>query len=432
MKRILLYFMVSFFFYSNLIAQQTGWSEDTIIPTPPHLNCVSSFVCIYRPYRAGWIGGNNGTILYTSNSGVNWIYRTNSIVGNNNITSIAAVNDTIALCAFNSSNTTYILRTSNRGLNWQIVFQQQNGFIRSIRWDLNYNYQCYFITGYAIGDPVGGRWTILKTTDGGISFDSSGLYMAQSGNEIGFNNSLDVWYPYAMFGTNNGRVYRTTNHGMNWSSSGIPFQNISSLCDRGSDPTNYAGGVQTGKSTNFGLNWQLVTLPGSGSCVFNNEDGFYARGSEIYISGSPNFILNYTSPNGGNYTDISIFSSVFESGITAGWAVKDNGTVSKYYNFFSNVKKLGTEIPENFYLFQNYPNPFNPTTKIKFQIPKLSDVQLKIYDPLGREVAMLVNEKLAPGVYEVKWDGTNYPSGIYFYKLTTQNFSETKKLVLLK
>jgi hypothetical protein len=94
-------------------------------------------------------------------------------------------------------------------------------------------------------------------------------------------------------------------------------------------------------------------------------------------------------------------------------------------------------------LFQNYPNPFNPVTKIKYQIPLSRGVsagrgvftKLIIYDILGREIATLVNEQLKPGTYEVEWSatggGSNYPSGVYFYKLITNDFSETKKMVLI-
>ncbi len=109
--------------------------------------------------------------------------------------------------------------------------------------------------------------------------------------------------------------------------------------------------------------------------------------------------------------------------------------------FVIGIIPISTQIPEKFSLSQNYPNPFNPTTKIKFSIPLLllggvsrSDgvVSLKIYNALGQEVATLVNEKLNPGTYEVSWDASNYPSGVYFYKLETGNYSETKKMVLLK
>jgi hypothetical protein len=124
-----------------------------------------------------------------------------------------------------------------------------------------------------------------------------------------------------------------------------------------------------------------------------------------------------------------------------------NGFVYGDTSFIVGVKQISTEVPEEFSLSQNYPNPFNPTTKIKFSIPlsrgvprftsgRGVSVKLTIYDLLGREVATLVNEQLKPGTYEVEWDGTNYPSGVYFYKLTAGDalapLSSTKKMVLLK
>jgi len=98
-----------------------------------------------------------------------------------------------------------------------------------------------------------------------------------------------------------------------------------------------------------------------------------------------------------------------------------------------------SEIPAEFSLHQNYPNPFNPSTKIKFDTPPQPSpkgreqwVRLVIYDILGREITTLVNERLKPGTYEVEWDGSNSTSGVYFYKLVTSDYIETKKMVLVK
>ena len=101
------------------------------------------------------------------------------------------------------------------------------------------------------------------------------------------------------------------------------------------------------------------------------------------------------------------------------------------------VQNISSEIPRNYSLSQNYPNPFNPVTKIKFDVPNVvngSDrsLRLVIYDALGREAVTLVNEQLQPGTYEAEWDASNYPSGVYFYRLETNTFSETKKMVLIK
>ena len=120
----------------------------------------------------------------------------------------------------------------------------------------------------------------------------------------------------------------------------------------------------------------------------------------------------------------------------------------------TNVQKKSNKIPESFMLYQNYPNPFNPSTKIKFDIrppltPLLSKegtglldgqawVFLKIYDLFGQEIAALINQKLQPGSYEVQWNATNFPSGVYFYQLKIINnkseidWKETKRMVLVK
>ncbi|MBL7127879.1 MAG: T9SS type A sorting domain-containing protein [Ignavibacteria bacterium] len=91
-----------------------------------------------------------------------------------------------------------------------------------------------------------------------------------------------------------------------------------------------------------------------------------------------------------------------------------------------------SKIPTKYALMQNYPNPFNPTTKIRFDLPKSTQAKLIIYDILGREVTTLVNEKLNAGSYEVEWNGSSYPSGVYFYRLITKDFSQTKKMLMIK
>jgi hypothetical protein len=96
------------------------------------------------------------------------------------------------------------------------------------------------------------------------------------------------------------------------------------------------------------------------------------------------------------------------------------------------LAELGTNVPENFFLGQNYPNPFNPSTHFQFTIADARFVSLKIYNVLGKEVAALVNENLSPGNYNVQWNADGFPSGIYFYRLSAGNFTETKKMLLLK
>jgi len=97
-----------------------------------------------------------------------------------------------------------------------------------------------------------------------------------------------------------------------------------------------------------------------------------------------------------------------------------------------SVENVSLEKPDEYFLNQNYPNPFNPTTTIRYQIPEISFVTIKVYDVLGNEIATLVNEEKPAGNYEVEFIGKGLPSGIYFYRLQTGSFVETKKMVLLK
>ncbi|MCH7773867.1 MAG: T9SS type A sorting domain-containing protein [Bacteroidetes bacterium] len=143
--------------------------------------------------------------------------------------------------------------------------------------------------------------------------------------------------------------------------------------------------------------------------------------------------------NTANFTDgfYRIFVEVFDE---AGNSATDSMDV-KFVN--GNVVSVDDDnsFPNEFSLSQNYPNPFNPSTKIKFTIAKSplpgedgrgGLVTLKVYDVLGNEVATLVNEEKPVGSYEVEFDATTLPSGIYFYKLQAGSFVETKKMVLMK
>ena len=99
---------------------------------------------------------------------------------------------------------------------------------------------------------------------------------------------------------------------------------------------------------------------------------------------------------------------------------------------YSNIVEAEVGTPAKYSLAQNYPNPFNPSTKISWQSPVASHQTLRIYDVLGNEIAVLVNEERPAGNYEIEFDASMYSSGIYFYKLQAGSFVETKKMLLLK
>jgi hypothetical protein len=98
----------------------------------------------------------------------------------------------------------------------------------------------------------------------------------------------------------------------------------------------------------------------------------------------------------------------------------------------SGVTPITSKIPNEYKLEQNYPNPFKPVTKINFALPKAGNVSLKVYDMLGREVAVLVNENRIAGSHTVDFDGSAFTSGAYFYRLESNGFTDTKKMILIK
>ncbi len=157
---------------------------------------------------------------------------------------------------------------------------------------------------------------------------------------------------------------------------------------------------------------------------FSYQDQFGGGGSSAteYFKHNIGLIYYYSSFSTATFQSVSIYS--LRGCIVNGVPIGDTSTV--LINSISNL------IPENFLLSQNYPNPFNPITVIKFEIPSSSNVKLSVFNSLGKEIEILVNEKLQSGSYEITFDGSNYPSGIYFYKLEGDGFIETKRMVLVK
>ncbi len=138
---------------------------------------------------------------------------------------------------------------------------------------------------------------------------------------------------------------------------------------------------------------------------------------------------NYTLPSSSNGTTVEFY---FTYQTNSGGSVQE--PASGTYKFSYDGDKDDNEIPSQFYLSQNYPNPFNPGTTIRYQLYSAGYIMLKIYDLLGREVATLVNEFQLPGSYNSQFSIRNYqlPSGVYFYRLQAGEFSETKKMILIK
>lgn len=183
-----------------------------------------------------------------------------------------------------------------------------------------------------------------------------------------------------------------------------------------------------------------ITFDGSGNVYVTgystgSSSGYDYATIKYDPSGSQQWEQRYNGP--ANSSDIAELIAVDSSGnVYVAGSSTGSGTNFDYatikYSQTIGIQNTGSEIPELFSLSQNYPNPFNPSSKFRIQIAELSDVKIIVFDVTGKELEILVNEQLTPGTYEVDFDGSKYSSGVYFYKLIAGNFTETKKMMLIK
>lgn len=187
---------------------------------------------------------------------------------------------------------------------------------------------------------------------------------------------------------------------------------------------------------NFKTQYKVIASlnPAGIPVTVNNGNIFHDSGSAVNISlsatsvqfnGKTYWFQRWQGAGAGSYT-----------GTNASFTLNNlSGPVNQiaYFDTINvGISNISTEIPDVYKLYQNYPNPFNPATNIKFDIPQQGLVVLKIYDMLGKEIAVLNNQILQAGKYEANWNAAGMPSGIYFYKLETPSYNEIKRMVLVK
>jgi hypothetical protein len=350
-----------------------------------------------------------------------------------------------------------LYKTSNFGFSWtQTSFNPQIGVgcINSIGNRL-------FISGGDSGvyftTNNGNNW--IKTSFNGgsvraLSVNGNTLYAGtnQSGIFISTNNG-DNWvqttinYPFFITGfafqgniiymSANQQIYSSSNNGYNWSllHSFDVFVNAIAILGN----TLFAGTSFYGiyKSTDNGLNWIHTSVYNSHVVNFLIYDCKIFSSGDFDLNGWSSVFLSYDTGNVwygkgqglGNNTVYSLAIDEYYIYAAAGW----NPSVYRRDLWeITDINKLTKINSDKFSLSQNYPNPFNPSTNIKYQLANTKYVTLKIFDILGKEIATLVNEKQSPGTYEVSWEGSAYPSGVYFYKLISGDFTETKKMLMIK
>ncbi len=416
MKKISLTLIYLILLYQASTFSQSGWIKQYLGNSAFH---TLHFFNDYTGYAASYDG-----ILYkTTNGGINW---TSSTIG------ITIYNGYF----FNDSN--YVL-VGHNSLYWGIVAIFQN----NIRTDYTFYPQqldyLYFSTtdwlnvntGFVGGvdfDMSSQSGYVIKTTNRGVNWinvtPSASLFV----NDIKFINSNTGYLldPYAR---------RTTNEGVNW----VLCQSFSiggnSISIPNPDTMYIVGNGTSGVffSSNAGFNW-ITRWTGFSTfyyCInFLNTKTGWACGNNGYIIRTNNSAESWQKQDSKTLATLRTIQILDSNRL---WIGGDSGVILKTTTGgLTFAQNISSSIPDKYILYQNYPNPFNPNTKIRYEIPRSEFVKIAVYNALGQEVKVLVNKKQSGGNFEVNFDGSNYSSGVYFYKFFAGDFVQVKKMVLIK
>jgi photosystem II stability/assembly factor-like uncharacterized protein len=376
----------------------------------------------------GWVVGNHGTILHSSNGGNDWI---------NQNTIITAELFSVSFCdnlngwVVGDSGT--ILKTDNGGNSWQKIQHDTSHLVR------NYKVQCLSpSTVFILRDKFAGDyWTderIWRTLDSGETWDDITPTMGRNGElaDMQFLNPSLGWVCGAsgvrIFGITFGNYWswssNTFNINFHYSLFGISFEDT--LHGWIADIGTIFGSSDGGKSwdTIYKFQYNINDFCKRGRVGYKCGDG--TSMIEKTTDGGTTW-LTQTLPTSQNATHINFISP--EIGWTTGWNGSICHTNKGGITEVSNSLEL---LPTSYQMKQNYPNPFNPTTNISFFLPSRTYISIIIFDVLGSEVASLVNNTLPNGWHTVAWQPDNMGSGIYFYKLKAGSYPITKKMIYVK
>ncbi len=412
---------------------QSGW---VIQPSGVTSNLVSVY---FINISTGWASGSDGTIIKTTNGGTNWFIQ-------NSTTSLPLLNimfadlntgwaaggfdDNNPLCSHNI----IVIRTTNGGDLWTQQISG-NGFLFNDLFVIN-NQKAYLTNSGICCPPfcIAESGSLGITSNSGQNWTSS---LSMPSHSVFFLNEYTGWVSSRTYDDVlpvRNYVHKTTNGGNNWqniytdSNNYAPFTKIIFT----DELTGYSQRNSLYKSTNGGTNWSVTDnniTSGISDNYFINKDTGWCSGGSGKIIRTNNGGLNWTYQNSNTANHLS---SVYFVNEYSGWAVGNGGTVIKTITGGLTSVSQSELLVNSFLLGQNFPNPFNPVTNLEYGISDLAFVSLKVYDALGKEVRTLVNENRPAGYYKIEFDGSDLPSGVYFYKLEAGDFIKTKRMILLK
>ena len=371
----------------------------------------------------GWVVGSNSTIIRTTNGGQIW--KVITVPDNEIFNNIFFIDRNLGWITTKNTNKVYI--SYDGGEFWDHIYTLNGSGVDLM--DIQF-----------VNDSIGflGRGTtyIYKTTDYGYNWE--GLYgNYYESNTFNFMNEQFGWAG----GVN--RIYHTTNQGESWGHFDI-LTYYHTVIEISIFDQNNAFLITEGEN-----------LGGEYGNLFIATDFFGVTFSHQFFNNPWLTDIHFSAPNIGWLAGTKILKTIdrgntwtilepivwrFDFEGEKSWGINndnkilfsDDGWTTATIQFLFTVNLDDPLYIYDYDLYQNYPNPFNPTTKIKYQIPELSFITLKVYDVLGNEIATLVNEEKPIGNYEVNFDANNQPSGVYFYRLKAGSIVETKKMLLMK
>jgi photosystem II stability/assembly factor-like uncharacterized protein len=414
---LILFYLICTAFLSTVKTQWVQQNSNTIKDIHA-LYCIDSNNCFASSFDISM--NTDSQILGTTDGGLNWtvIALLNAFAAN----SLHFFNSNTGVVAggLYATQPPILYRTTNGGQSWtNISFISHLGSIISIEF-LNSG------LGYAITSSG-----IFNSTNGGLNWAYVSSFPENSrANEFDFINSNTGW-----IACDSGKLYKTTNAGQNWFSLLTnTFSTMSDICFI-NELTGYSSGAlgTVIKTVNGGLDWSSLvsgTVEGLNTVFFVNDLTGFAGGSTGLIIRTINGGMSWELSSSG--VNSEIFDILFLNQ-NIGYANGKNGLILKTTTGgIIGIEPFSSDIPKTYELYQNYPNPFNPSTNIRFAVSRAAYVKLSVYDMLGRELEILVSENLKPATYEVKWNAGKYSSGIYFYRLTTDDFQQVKKMSVIK
>lgn len=406
MKRelVIIFFLLAF----NLSSfAQSGWQTITLpsgVTKTTRLNFVNA--------NTGYLMAN--AIYKTSDAGITWVQKTTTF-DVSVFYSLAFLNSSTGYFC-QAGNITF--KTTNGGDNWQQLSDNASGYTMKF---INVN------TGWLASNRF-----VAKTTNGGLNFTVTDLGdTAYALFCMDFINDNTGWVAGMK------SIFKTINGGVNWfglsNFASSPTTQVFAM-DFINESTGFLAGTggMICKTTDSGITWEK-TYPGTATLrdikFVNNNTGWACGGGAN---------LHKTTNTGSNWVKYNLDSTYFLIDIefineNTGWLTTNTNKLFKTTDGGTVfVTQISSNVPEIFELNQNYPNPFNPTTTINYKVKETVHITLKVYDSKGKEVETLTDENHNTGSYSIIFNASNLSSGIYYYKLSSENFSETKKMILIK